>query len=354
MTAASQPATHAQTAAQMDRPLLSVRGLVTEFVTPLGVVHAVNHVSFDVYPGETVGVVGESGSGKSIAVRSVLGLVPQPPGRIVAGEAIFEGRDLLSLDIGALSKIRGREIAMIFQDPGTSLNPVLTVGRQICEALRIHQDMSLAAARERSVELLRSVGIPHAEARIDDYPHQYSGGMRQRAMIAMAMANRPRLLIADEPTTALDVTTQAQVLDVLKRAKRETEAATILITHDLGLIAEMADRVVVMYAGRVLESGSVFDIFHRPRHPYTLGLLASLPRIDTRLERLYAIRGAPPTTLPPGCAFHPRCDLSQGRARCFQEVPPLYDVGFGHGSACHFHVEIHDQVRATETEPERQ
>ena len=275
--AAPRPATGMQTATEVAEPLLSVRGLVTEFVTPAGVIHAVNDVSFDVYAGETVGVVGESGSGKSVAVRSVLGLLPQPPGRIVAGEAIFEGRDLLRLDSRALSEIRGREIAVIFQDPGTSLNPVLTIGSQICEALRIHQDMSRAVARRRSAELLQMVGIPNAEARLDEYPHQYSGGMRQRAMIAMAMANRPKLLIADEPTTALDVTTQAQVLDVLKLAKKESEAATILITHDLGLIAEMADRVVVMYAGRVLETGSVFDIFHRPRHPYTRGLLASLP-----------------------------------------------------------------------------
>jgi oligopeptide/dipeptide ABC transporter ATP-binding protein len=241
---------------------------------------------------------------------------------------------------------------MIFQDPSTSLNPVLTVGRQIGEALRIHQEMSLAAARERSVELLRSVGIPHADARMNQYPHQFSGGMRQRAMIAMAIANRPKLLIADEPTTALDVTTQAQVLDVLKRAKEETKAATILITHDLGLIAEMADRVLVMYAGRVMEAGSVFDIFHRPRHPYTIGLLASLPRIDIELERLHPIRGAPPTTLPPGCPFHPRCDLRAGRARCVEEVPPLYDVGVRHQSACHFHYEICDRSEASEIVPE--
>jgi oligopeptide/dipeptide ABC transporter ATP-binding protein len=331
---------------ETDQPLLSVRGLVTEFVTPAGIIHAVNDVSFDVYSGETVGVVGESGSGKSVAVRSVLGLLSQPPGRIVAGEAVFEGHDLLRLDNYALSVIRGSDIAVIFQDPGTSLNPVLTIGSQISEALRIHQDISRTAARRRSVELLQMVGIPNAKARLDEYPHQYSGGMRQRAMIAMAMANRPKLLIADEPTTALDVTTQAQVLDVLKLAKKESGAATILITHDLGLIAEMADRVVVMYAGRVLETGSVFDIFHRPRHPYTIGLLASLPRIDTELDSLHSIRGAPPTTLPTGCAFHPRCDLGKGRARCAEEVPHLNDVGVGHRSACHFHEEIKDEVRA--------
>lgn len=346
--AASQTDPPSRTAVEKNQPLLSVRGLVTEFVTPTGVIHAVNDVSFDVHAGETVGVVGESGSGKSVAVRSVLGLVPQPPGRIVAGEAIFEGRDLLRLGENALSAIRGREIAVIFQDPGTSLNPVLTVGRQIAEALRVHQNMSRAVARRRSVELLQLVGIPSAEARIDDYPHQYSGGMRQRAMIAMAMANGPKLLIADEPTTALDVTTQAQVLDVLKRAQQETQAATILITHDLGLIAEMADRVVVMYAGRVFETGSVFDIFHRPRHPYTKGLLASLPRIDTELERLHAIRGAPPTTLPPGCAFHPRCDLSAGRVRCAEEIPRRNEVGIGHYSACHFHNELVEQVESAD------
>lgn len=339
-------------AADTDQPLLSVRGLVTEFVTATGVVQAVNNVSFDVFAGETLGIVGESGSGKSVAVRSVLGLVPQPPGRVVAGEAIFEGRDLLNLDIGELSAIRGREIAMIFQDPSTSLNPVLTVGWQLCEALLTHQDMSRAAAREHSLKLLREVGIANVEARIDEYPHEFSGGMRQRAMIAMAMANNPKLLIADEPTTALDVTTQAQVLDVLKHAKEQSGAATILITHDLGLIAEMADRVLVMYAGRVAESGSVFDIFHRPRHPYTKGLLASLPRIDTGLERLYAIRGAPPTTALPGCAFSPRCDLFKGRSRCVEEVPQLTRVGRGHCSACHFHDEISRSIEISESEPE--
>jgi oligopeptide/dipeptide ABC transporter ATP-binding protein len=352
--AASEIASRQPRGGETTEPLLSIRGLVTEFVMPAGVVHAVNDVSYDVYPGETVGVVGESGSGKSITVKSVLGLLPQPPGRIVAGEAVFRGRDLLRLDERALSDIRGREIAMIFQDPGSSMNPVLTVGRQLCEALHIHQEISRGAARRRAVELLQTVGVPNAEARIDEYPHQYSGGMLQRAMIAMAMANRPKLLIADEPTTALDVTTQAQVLDVLKRAKQETEAATILITHDLGLIAEMADRVVVMYAGRVVESGSVFDIFHRPRHPYTLGLLTSLARIDSKLDRLQTIRGAPPTTLPSGCAFHPRCDLSGGRPRCVEEVPPLYDVGFEHDSACHFHAEMPERLGAPEIEPEHQ
>ena len=330
--------------AAINQPLLSVRGLVTEFVTPAGIIHAVNDVSFDVYAGETVGVVGRVRIRQER--RCALGPRPSAPAAWTdrRRRAIFEGRDLLRLDIGALSTIRGREIAVIFQDPGTSLNPVLTVGWQICEALRIHQDISRAAARQRSTELLQMVGIPNPETRIDEYPHQYSGGMRQRAMIAMAIANRPKLLIADEPTTALDVTTQAQVLDVLKRAKKESEAATILITHDLGLISEMADRVVVMYAGRVLEAGSVFDIFHRPRHLYTLGLLASLPHIDAGLERIHAIRGAPPTALPPGCALHPRCDLGEGRTRCAQEVPRLNEVGTAHHSACHFHEEIANQV----------
>jgi oligopeptide/dipeptide ABC transporter ATP-binding protein len=333
-------------------PLLSIRDLVTEFATPDGVVHAVDGVSYDVYPGETVGVVGESGSGKSVTVMSLLGLIPQPPGRIVGGEALLEGRDLLQLPVRELRKVRGKEVAMIFQDPMTSMNPVLTVGSQIAEAITTHEDLGDDLARARSVELLELVGVPNADDRFDQYPHEYSGGMRQRAMIAMAIANRPKILIADEPTTALDVTIQAQVLEVLAAAQRETNAGTILITHDLGVIAEMADRVVVMYGGRVVETGSVDEIFHSPQHPYTLGLLSSLPRPNEDLARLEPIPGNPPSliNLPSGCAFHPRCHLGRGRERCRTEVPPLYDLGGGRRSACHYHDEVDAEVARVERE----
>jgi oligopeptide/dipeptide ABC transporter ATP-binding protein len=334
-------------------PLLAVRNLQTEFDTPDGVVHAVNDVSYDVYPGETLGVVGESGSGKSVTVLSILGLIPTPPGRIAGGEVWFQDTDLLALSQHDLRKIRGRDIGMIFQDPMTSLNPVFTVGEQIAEAMLVHDHLSEREARIRTIELLELVGVPNPDARFSQYPHEYSGGMRQRAMIAMAIANQPKLLIADEPTTALDVTIQAQVLDVLEKAKRETAAATILITHDLGLVAEIADRVVVMYAGRVVETGDVATIFHEPRHPYTLGLLSSLPRLDVDLDRLVPIVGTPPSLInpPPGCAFHPRCRLRQGRERCRTDVPPLERTGAGeHRSACHFSDEMAREVRTVEQE----
>ncbi|MGH2739383.1 MAG: ABC transporter ATP-binding protein [Actinomycetota bacterium] len=333
----------------MTEPALSIRDLTVEFNTADGIVHALDRVGYDLAPGETLGVVGESGSGKSVTVLSILGLIPQPPGRIVSGEAIFEGRDLLKLSPKQLRAIRGKDIAMVFQDPMTSLNPVFTVGYQIAEALHAHEEeVTDEQARARSIELLDLVGVPQPATRFDQYPHEYSGGMRQRAMIAMAMANRPRVLIADEPTTALDVTIQAQVLEVLHAAQQETHAATILITHDLGLIAEMADRVVVMYAGRVVELGDVETIFHAPRHPYTLGLMGSLPRLDTDLQRLASIPGQPPSLInrPPGCAFHPRCRLSGGRERCRQEVPGLTRAnGAGHLSSCHFHDEMPREVR---------
>jgi oligopeptide/dipeptide ABC transporter ATP-binding protein len=324
-------------------PVLSIRGLTTEFVTPAGVVRAVTDVSWDLYPGETLGVVGESGSGKTVTAMSVLGLVPCPPGRIVAGEILFDGQDLLQLPEKHLRQLRGREIGVIFQDPMTSLNPVLTVGDQIAEALRLHdRRLSRDAARSRAIELLTSVGVPNPEVRYDQYPHEHSGGMRQRAMIAMAIANNPKVLIADEPTTALDVTIQAQVLDVLRTAQEQTDAATILITHDLALIAENADRVVVMYGGKVVEVADVFSIFATCRHPYTLGLMSSLPRLDVDLEQLEPIPGAPPDLidLPTGCSFHPRCRLSRGREICRTEVPPLRDVGAGQLSACHFADEV--------------
>jgi oligopeptide/dipeptide ABC transporter ATP-binding protein len=329
----------------MVEPLLSVRDLVTEFHTSEeGVVRAVDHVGFDVHPGETVGLVGESGSGKSVTMLSILGLIAHSAGRVRQGEAVFEGRDLLALPDDELRRIRGGDLGMIFQDPMTSLNPVLTVGRQITEAVLLHQDVSKQQARERAVELLSSVGVDNADGRVEDYPHEFSGGMRQRVMIAMAIANEPKLLIADEPTTALDVTVQAQVLDVLREARDRTNASTILITHDLGLVAEMADSVVVMYAGRVVETGSVGDIFHEPRHPYTVGLLASLPNLEQEPERLRPIPGSPPSLarLPRGCVFHPRCFLSQGRAVCRGEEPPLYDIA-GHVQATQATRDVHEQ-----------
>jgi oligopeptide/dipeptide ABC transporter ATP-binding protein len=326
-------------------PILEIDDLTVEFNTEDGVVHAVTGVSYDLYPGEVLGIVGESGSGKSVSMLSVLGLIPTPPGRIVQGTATFKGEDLLTMRKSKLRDLRGGQMAMIFQDPMTSLNPVLTIGAQISEAIQVHRPgTNDTAAMERTIELLELVGVPFAERRIHQYPHEFSGGMRQRAMIAMAIANDPSVLVADEPTTALDVTIQAQIVEVLKTAQRETHAAIVLITHDLGLIAELADRVVVMYAGRVVELGDVFTIFNEPRHPYTVGLLSSLARLDTDQERLQPIPGQPPSliTPPPGCAFHTRCLQSQGRARCRTEVPELRTFGEGgqHRSACHFAEEL--------------
>jgi oligopeptide/dipeptide ABC transporter ATP-binding protein len=326
-------------------PILTIRDLTVEFDTEDGVVHAVTGVSYDLHPGEVLGVVGESGSGKSVSALAVLGLIPVPPGRVVSGEAIFQNEDLLKLPGSRLREIRGGQMAMIFQDPMTSLNPVLTIGDQILEAIKVHNPgTSGDAARKRMIKLLELVGIAFAERRVDQFPHEFSGGMRQRAMIAMAIANDPSVLVADEPTTALDVTIQAQIVEVLRAAKRETQAAIVLITHDLGLIAELADRVVVMYAGRVVEVGDVFSIFNSPRHPYTLGLLNSLARLDADKEWLEPIPGQPPSliTPPPGCAFHPRCAQSQGRAICKTDVPKLRAFGESgdHRSACHFAEEL--------------
>jgi oligopeptide/dipeptide ABC transporter ATP-binding protein len=276
---------------------------------------------------------------------SVLGLIPMPPGRIAAGEALYKGQDLLTMPAKQLRELRGGEMAMIFQDPMTSLNPVFTIGDQISEALLTHHpDMKNDGARARTIELLESVGVPFAERRVDQYPHEFSGGMRQRAMIAMAIANDPSVLIADEPTTALDVTIQAQIVEVLKLAQEQTHAAIVLITHDLGLIAELADRVVVMYGGQVVEIGDVFTIFDSPRHPYTIGLMNSLARLDADQERLEPIPGQPPSlvNLPPGCAFHPRCLQSQGRAICRTDVPELraLEAESEHRSRCHFAEEL--------------
>ena len=328
----------------MPEPVLSIKDLVVEFNTEDGVVHAVDGVSYDVYPGETLGVVGESGSGKSVTVMSVLGLIPVPPGRIVSGTAMFKGQDLLRASDDDLRRIRGKEIAMIFQDPMTSLNPVFTVGDQLAEAIKAHHpSIEDDATRKRAIELLELVGVPHAQRRVDQYPHEFSGGMRQRAMIAMAIANQPAVLIADEPTTALDVTIQAQILEVLRTAQEETHAATIMITHDLGLIAEMATRVVVMYAGHVVEVGDVETIFHAPRMPYTLGLMNSLPRLEADERRLKPIPGQPPSLLnvPPGCPFHPRCELRQGRQLCVEQIPALERIDQpDHLAACHFKHEL--------------
>ncbi|MDF5756387.1 ABC transporter ATP-binding protein [Spongiactinospora sp. TRM90649] len=327
------------------RPLLEIEDLVVDFTTDDGVVRAVDGAGYTVAPGETLGVVGESGSGKSVTAMSALGLI-KPPGRITSGRIVFDGIDLRAIPPRELRRLRGGRIAMIFQDPMTALNPVLSIGAQLTEALRLHrQGMSRAAARERAAELLTLVGVPGAERRLRQYPHEFSGGMRQRAMIAMAIANDPDLLIADEPTTALDVTVQAQVLDLLRLTRRETGAATVLITHDLGVVAELADRVVVMYAGRVVEHGTVADIFGAPRHPYTRGLLASLPRLDDEADELTPIPGAPPVPgeTVAGCAFAPRCALA--RDRCRTERPELAQAGPGRASACHFHHELAEGER---------
>jgi oligopeptide/dipeptide ABC transporter ATP-binding protein len=327
------------------QPILEIRGLTVAFDTEDGVVHAVTDVSYDLHPGEVLGIVGESGAGKSVSMLSVLGLIPVPPGRVVSGEAVFRNQDLLGMPPSRLREIRGGPMAMIFQDPMTSLNPVLSIGDQVSEAIKAHNPKtSDDAARTRTIDLLGLVGIPLPERRVDQYPHELSGGMRQRAMIAMAIANDPTVLVADEPTTALDVTIQAQIIEVLKAAQRETQAAIVLITHDLGLIAELADRVVVMYAGRVVEVGDVYTIFESPRHPYTVGLLSSLARLDADTDWLEPIPGQPPSliTPPPGCAFHPRCAQSRGREVCRTVVPELRAIGAGddHRSACHFAEEL--------------
>ncbi|MGD0713431.1 MAG: ABC transporter ATP-binding protein [Gaiellaceae bacterium] len=328
----------------MPDPILSIANLVVEFRTDDGIVHAVDDITYDVYPGETLGIVGESGSGKSVSTLSILGLIPQPPGRVASGTALFKGRDLLKLKKRELRQVRGDEVAMIFQDPMTSLNPVLKVGFQLGEAIKTHYPKeSDDTVKTRVIDLLRLVGVPNPETRYDAYPHEFSGGMRQRAMIAMSIANSPSLLIADEPTTALDVTIQAQVLEVLKTVQEQTNAATILITHDLGIVAEMCERVLVMYAGKIVESGDVHTIFRAPRHPYTIGLMDSLPKLTEDEDWLQPIPGAPPSLInrPSGCAFHPRCFQSQGRLQCREQVPALHGVeGSGHQAACHFSDEL--------------
>ncbi|WP_246222584.1 ABC transporter ATP-binding protein [Phytoactinopolyspora limicola] len=328
---------------------LQVRNLTTVFDTARGTVAAVTDVSYDVRAGETVGIVGESGSGKSVSAMSMLGLIPQPPGRIVSGEVLVGGREIIGMGRRELRAVRGVDVSMIFQDPMTSLNPVHTVGAQIVEAILGHVRRPSRAvrrqARQRAVELLEAVGVSAPHERVHQYPHQLSGGMRQRVMIAMAMSNNPRLLIADEPTTALDVTIQAQIMRILREVQQSTGISIVLITHDMGLIAQMAHRVVVMYAGRVVESGAVEDVFLRPRHPYTLGLLRSFPSNAPagRRQRMLPIPGLPPdpAALPPGCSFAPRCSLWAERQRCTDEPPTLRPADTDeHLSACHFWSEV--------------
>src|SRR3990172_3701220 len=311
--------------------LLQVRDLRTHFFTDEGVVRAVDGISYDLQEGETMGLVGESGCGKTVSALSILRLIPSPPGKIVGGEVIFDGEDLLKVDEEEIRHIRGNRIAMIFQEPMTSLNPVLTIGRQITEALELHLKMDRHSASRRAVELLEMVGIPEAATRLNDYPHQFSGGMRQRVMIAMALSCNPKLLLADEPTTALDVTIQAQILEILTRLTRELGTAVIIITHNLGVVARYADRVNVMYAGKIVEAATALELYHEPRHPYTLGLLKSVPRLDqARKEKLDPIEGMPPDLihLPSGCPFRPRCRFVV--ERCKTENPPLLPVGDNH------------------------
>jgi oligopeptide/dipeptide ABC transporter ATP-binding protein len=327
-------------------PLLAVEDLHVRFWTRRGTVHAVNGISFDIAPGETLGIVGESGCGKSVTSLAILGLLARN-GRVESGKALFEGRDLIRQSDRALRRIRGREIAMIFQDPMSSLNPVLTIGRQIREAVQTHFDMDRKEAEATAAEALDRVGIPSAKARIRDYPHQFSGGMRQRAMIAMALACKPKLLIADEPTTALDVTIQAQILDLLRALVAEENAALILITHDLGVVAGMCERVNVMYGGMFMETGSAEQLFGAPRHPYTLGLLQSVPRLDAaRRSRLHPIEGAPPNMLraPSACPFQPRCRFEVDLSR--REVPQLVQTEPGHYVACFNPVPVDEWDRA--------
>lgn len=315
--------------------ILQVKDLKTQFFTQDGVVNAVNGISYALAEGETLGIVGESGCGKSVSVLSIMRLLQEPPGKITGGQVLFGGRDLLKLDEEEMRRVRGDQIAMVFQDPMTSLNPVLTIAQQMTEALEVHKGMSHSEALARAVELLEMVNIPKARDRVNDYPHQFSGGMRQRVMIAVALSCNPQVLIADEPTTALDVTIQAQILDIVRRLQQELGMAIIWITHDLGVVAGLADRVMVMYAGYVVESAGVHELFRRPSHPYTQGLLASLPRLDaTRKTKLQPIDGLPPDLIdmPTACPFAQRC--SRVIDRCLQENPTLKTVGDGHQAAC--------------------
>ncbi|MCH2128055.1 MAG: ABC transporter ATP-binding protein [Pirellulaceae bacterium] len=319
----------------MTQPILSIRDLRTYFRTDDCVVKAVDGVSLDLAEGETLGIVGESGSGKTVTCLSAMNLIPQPPGYFPSGEILFGGQDVLRMSRRELEAMRGDRVSMIFQDPMTSLNPYLTVERQLTEVLEVHQRVSRVAARQRSIEMLGRVGIPDPETRIGQYPHQFSGGMRQRVMIAMALLCEPQLLIADEPTTALDVTIQAQILDLIRELKQEFNTSVVLITHDLGVVAGVTDQLIVMYAGKIVEQGPTEQVFARPSHPYTRGLLNSIPRLDEAIhEELEAIPGLPPDLahLPAGCPFHPRCELAD--ERCSQEFPERVDVATDHWTTC--------------------
>lgn len=316
-------------------PLLEVRNLQTQFFTKEGIVRAVNSISYELNTGETLGIVGESGCGKSVGALSLLRLIPSPPGKIVGGEILFDGIDLLKVHESEIERIRGNRIAMIFQDPMTSLNPMMPIGRQISESLELHLKMTKKEARAKAIELLEMVRIPSAADRIDDYPIQFSGGMRQRVMIAMALSCNPQILIADEPTTALDVTIQAQITDLVNRLREEIGMAVIWITHDLGVIAGLTDRVIVMYAGRIVEEAPVEELYENPRHPYTIGLLGSVPRLDEeRPEKLTSIEGMPPDMIdyPSGCPFYDRCTFRIDK--CLEAPPELREVRLGHKAAC--------------------
>jgi len=341
----------------MNEVLLRVKDLKTYFYTQDGVVKAVDGISFELTRGETLGIVGESGSGKSVTALSILKLIPDPPGKIVSGEIYLDGMDIVALKEKEMQQVRGNEIAMIFQDPMTSLNPVFTIGNQIMETIMLHQRLNKKVAREKTVELLRSVGIPNPEQRIDGYPHQFSGGMRQRAMIAMALSCNPKILIADEPTTALDVTIQAQILQLMNEIKERTNSSIIIITHDLGVIAEMADNIIIMYGGMVVEYSDVNTIFYNSHHPYTWGLLRSIPRLDeVKRERLIPIPGIPPSLIhvPPGCPFSPRCRYAKDV--CFKVTPELKNIGRFHKVACYLdadEVEKHKAGRVVEVSCEQ-
>jgi peptide/nickel transport system ATP-binding protein/oligopeptide transport system ATP-binding protein len=317
------------------KELLKVRNLETYFSTHEGTVKAVNRIGFTINRGQTLGLVGESGCGKSVTALSIMRLIPDPPGKVVGGEIYFEGKNLLQLDEKEMRKIRGKKISMIFQEPMTSLDPVFTIGHEIVESVQLHQGLKKEEARQKAIEALKIVGIPDAEKRIDSYPHELSGGMRQRAMIAMALSCNPTLLIADEPTTALDVTIQAQILRLIREMKEGFDASVLLITHDLGVIADMCDYVAVMYAGHIVESSDVDTLFESPLHPYTKGLMKSIPRLDVESEHLDTIRGLVPNLLdlPPGCPFHPRCDLRL--RQCLKEMPELIQVEDLHLVKCH-------------------
>ncbi|MEO3806900.1 ABC transporter ATP-binding protein [Nonomuraea sp. B1E8] len=325
-----------------DHPLLAVDNLHVEFRTRAGIVRAVNGVSYTVNPGETLAVLGESGSGKSVTAQAIMGILDMPPAVIPKGEIRFKGTNLLQLSEEARTQVRGQRIAMIFQDALSALNPVFTVGWQISEMFRVHRGMSKADGLKKAVELMDRVRIPAAKQRVHDYPHQFSGGMRQRIMIAMSIALDPEVLIADEPTTALDVTVQAQIMELLAELQRESQMGLILITHDLGVVADVADKIAVMYAGRIVENAPVHDIYKGPAHPYTKGLLESIPRVDLKGHELYAIKGLPPNLLdlPTGCSFHPRCPYRQDD--CVTDTPPLHEVSGTRNSACHYWREVLD------------